>query len=300
MFGYIVVNQAEMKYKEFEEYHKYYCGLCKILKERYGARGQLSLSYDMTFLVLLLTGLYEPENVIGKRRCVPHPFEKHGYITNQYSEYVADMNVILTYYKCLDDWTDEKKLAKKLYADLLLRKNREIRQLYEQKMQNISKHLQAIYTLEQEKSQDLDALAGHFGYVMAEICAMKDDIWKEDLSSLGYYLGRFIYILDAYDDLEKDIKKENFNPLISRLADVSHGGIIDMAENAEITEQQWTWMEKWVQEILTMEVAECAKAFERLPILENVEILRNILYSGIWGGFYRAAARRQKKDESKG
>ena len=66
MFGYIVVNQQEMKFKEFDEYHRYYCGLCRALKEDQGAKGQLSLSYDMTFLVLLLTGLRSEERRVGK------------------------------------------------------------------------------------------------------------------------------------------------------------------------------------------------------------------------------------------
>ena len=65
MFGYIVCNQSEMKFKEYDEYHKYYCGLCRGLRNRYGVKGQLSLSYDMTFLIMLLTGLYEPEEAAG-------------------------------------------------------------------------------------------------------------------------------------------------------------------------------------------------------------------------------------------
>ena len=114
MFGYIVVNQPELKMKEYDEYRKYYCGLCKSLKDRYGARGQISLSYDMTFLVLLLTGLYEPEKHSGSRRCIAHPTSKHTYVQNEYTDYVADMNVILTYYKCIDDWDDEHMLTRKL------------------------------------------------------------------------------------------------------------------------------------------------------------------------------------------
>lgn len=92
MFGYIVVNQQEMKFKEFDEYHRYYCGLCRALKEDQGAKGQLSLSYDMTFLVLLLTGLYEPSEERGTKRCVVHPMTKHEYARNLYSDYAADMN----------------------------------------------------------------------------------------------------------------------------------------------------------------------------------------------------------------
>ena len=70
MFGYIVVNQSEMKFKEYDVYRSYYCGLCQSLKERYGVLGQLSLNYDMTFILMLLTGLYEPEDVVGQCRCV--------------------------------------------------------------------------------------------------------------------------------------------------------------------------------------------------------------------------------------
>ncbi len=61
MFGYISINKAEMKFKDYDVYHSYYCGLCKVLKECYGRRGQVTLSFDMTFLVILLTGLYEPD-----------------------------------------------------------------------------------------------------------------------------------------------------------------------------------------------------------------------------------------------
>lgn len=61
MFGYVVVNQSEMKFKEYDVYRSYYCGLCQSLKERYGVLGQLSLNYDMTFILMLLTGLYEPK-----------------------------------------------------------------------------------------------------------------------------------------------------------------------------------------------------------------------------------------------
>ena len=60
MFGYIAINKAEMKFRDFDIYHAYYCGLCKDLKERYGRSGQITLSYDMTFLIILLSGLYEP------------------------------------------------------------------------------------------------------------------------------------------------------------------------------------------------------------------------------------------------
>ena len=220
MFGYIVVNQPELKMKEYDEYRKYYCGLCKSLKDRYGARGQISLSYDMTFLVLLLTGLYEPEKHSGSRRCIAHPTSKHTYVQNEYTDYVADMNVILTYYKCIDDWDDEHMLTRKLYADVLLsgQNGRRLKEDYQQKIQVIAENLKAISELEEAGSDDMDALSGHFGNIMAEICAPKHDEWESYLRTIGYYLGKFVYIMDAYDDIEKDIGAGNYNPFVCRLA----------------------------------------------------------------------------------
>ena len=111
MFGYVIINKGDMKFKEFDIYHSYYCGLCQMLKKQYGFTGQLTLTYDMTFAVMLLSSLYEPEVSEDVVNCVAHPFEKHQTRQTIYTEYGADMNVLLSYYKCMDDWADEKKLT---------------------------------------------------------------------------------------------------------------------------------------------------------------------------------------------
>ncbi len=290
MFGYIAVNQQEMKYKEYDEYHRYYCGLCKSLGECKGARGQISLSYDMTFLVMLLTGLYEPEREqTGTRKCAAHPFSKHEYIQNEYSKYAADMNIILTYYKCLDDWQDERKALRKLYSNVLML-GRDDLSKYDAKIQIITDRLEKISVLEKKNSDDLDKLAGYFGETLACIFAYTNDEWEKSLAKVGFHLGKFVYILDAYDDLEKDIKKKSFNPLISRLNDFSGN------DPKTISSAEWERISEWVKEVLMMSAAECAKEFEKLPIIKNVEILRNILYSGIWNGYYRARKKRIKEN----
>ena len=111
MFGYITVNKPELKIKEFEEYRAYYCGLCGALRKRCGLKGQLSLSYDLTFLAMLLTGLYDGRTEDVPCKCIFHPFDKMRRKESQFLYYTADMNILLTYYKCLDDWTDERKAA---------------------------------------------------------------------------------------------------------------------------------------------------------------------------------------------
>ncbi len=91
-----------------------------VVKEKcYGMAGQISLSYDMTFLAMLLSGLYEPEETCSRERCVAHPLSRHMAIENIFTEYAADMNVLLTMYKCEDDWQDEKKFGRHLYGSVL-------------------------------------------------------------------------------------------------------------------------------------------------------------------------------------
>lgn len=277
MFGYIIVNKAEMKFKEFDEYHSFYCGICRDLKRKYGSAGQLSLSYDMTFLAILLTSLYEPETKNSKCKCIAHPFESHPTKNNIYTEYAADMNALFTYYKCLDDWEDEKKFHKLLYSKLLEGKTGKLQEHYAEKVKKISLLMQSFTEVEQSENADIDTLAGLFGQVMAEIVTYREDEWFENLYRLGFFLGKFIYICDAYEDIETDIKKGTFNPLKQRY------------ENPDFEEECKT--------ILMMMMSECCKEFEKLPILENVEILRNILYSGVWCRYEAVHEKRKAKEQ---
>ena len=112
MYGYVIINQSELKFKEFELYRSYYCGFCRKLREKYGFPGQMTLSYDMTFLIMLLCDLYDAEDITGSTRCAAHPLVSHPTRVNEFTDYAADMNLILSYYSCLDDWTDERKLHK--------------------------------------------------------------------------------------------------------------------------------------------------------------------------------------------
>lgn len=265
MFGYIIINKSEMKFKEFDIYHSYYCGLCRKIKEKYGFTGQISLSYDMTFLLMLLTGLYEPPTEVGSCKCIAHPFERHETRTNIFTEYAADMNVLFACYKCHDDWDDEKKFWKLCYGKMLEGKTKAMKTAYGEKVHTIWRLMQDFTDAEQAGETDIDKIAGLFGKVMAQIVACREDEWSDNLSRLGFYLGKFIYLLDAYEDVEEDIRKGCYNPLKKKY------------ETPDFEEE--------CRAILTMLMAECCKEFEQLPILENVEILRNILYSGVWSRY---------------
>lgn len=275
MFGYIAINKAEMKFKDYDVYQAYYCGLCRRLKDCYGKRGQLTLSYDMTFLIVLLTGLYEPETVTGETRCIAHPLEKHPTKVNPYTDYAAAMNLILSYYKCKDDWVDDKKKKGYIAAKALEPKIKKIETIYPEKVRIIRDKLEELSRYEQQDETNLDLMAGLFGDIMAEIFAWKQDAWELSLRKIGFFLGKFIYLMDAYEDVEKDIEKNNYNPL-------------KLAFQNEPPEQ----FAIECRSLLTMMMAECSREFEQLPILLHVDILRNILYSGVWCRYTMVTSKR--------
>ena len=256
MFGYIIVNKQELKFREFDVYQSYYCGLCQSLKERFGRRGQLTLSYDMTFVALLLSALYDEPVESSTCKCVAHPFEAHATSRSVFTDYAADMNLLLSYYKCLDDWTDERKWKGRLRAAALRGRDKMVEARYPEKAEHIYTLLEHIHLY--EKAQEPD----------------------DDLRRMGFFLGKFIYLMDAYEDMEKDEKDGNYNVFLLRRKKLS---------DDEAFEQE-------AYQILQMMMAECSRIFEKLPILEHAEILRNILYSGVWCRYEMIQKKRKQKD----
>ena len=277
MFGYIIVNKPEMKFREFDVYHGYYCGLCRKLKEHYGKFGQITLSYDMVFVLMTLTSLYEPETTKSMKRCVTHPLQKHEERVNNITDYVAHMNILLTYYKCKDDWNDDRKLKKLVLEKILYHKSGFSRNFYREKWNKINDLLEKLSEEEKKDNQDIDQMSGIFGKVMAEIMLYQDDEWKDLLNQFGFFLGKFIYLMDAYEDIEEDLKQGRYNPFT------------DLYKK-DTFEQE-------CQQILKMMMAETSRVFEQLPILEDVEILRNILYAGVWSRYGQIRCSRKETEK---
>lgn len=306
MFGYVVVNERELKGKDMLRYQSYYCGLCRSLKNRYRMLGQMTLSYDTTFLVILLTGLYEPESQEFLSRCVLHPIHKRTCITNIYSEYAADMNVMLSYYKCLDDWEDENKILKGLFSILLKGKNKQIQKQYEEKAAIVYEQLKLLHQYEKkdvrksgidaellaEKDElekalySMDTAAGYFGEIMKTLFVYKRDEWTDTLSRLGFYFGKFLYLMDAYDDMERDQLSGSYNPVLR------YYQCFEKITSQSKTIKYVAEFEERMSRMLKQMMAECARAFEHLPIIHEAEILRNIIYSGVWSRFVTVSEKR--------
>ena len=271
------MNKPEIRFKDYYRFRSYYCGLCCSLKMHYGNTGRMALGYDMTFLVILLSGLYDTETTEDTFRCIAHPFRRRGRRTNEFTEYCADMNMLLTWHKCMDDWEDERKLTRLLYAKLIGRKVRRAEAKWPEKSRVLKEQLQEQRRLEQENTRDLDATAGCFGRIMAELFACRKDLWEEKLRHMGFFLGKYIYLLDAYDDVFEDEKKGCYNPF----AHICHDEDFDSR----------------AESVLRLMISESASAFELLPVEDNMEILRNIIYSGVWRSF--EIIQQKRKQEGK-
>lgn len=289
MFGYLCVNKPELKIREFEEYHSFYCGVCRELKRKFGLKGQIAVSYDSAFLALLLTGLYEPECKSINKRCIASPVKKNLSMVNTYSEYSADMNMFLNYYKCVYDWNDDRRYTKHIYSKLIHKRIIDIQSKYKTKCQRIEEQLETLNKLEHDDVYEIDAAAGCFGHVMEEIFDYSDDVWNSSLKRMGFYLGKFIYIMDAYEDIEEDNKSGSYNVLKSM-----YDSVITSNEDKLVAVRKF---EDKSYNILSMMMAECSIEFEKLPVIMYADILRNILYSGVWCHFRNVTERRIKRYE---
>ena len=275
MFGHVQANLEELKPEEKERYHAVYCGLCHTLGERHGFSSRMGLTYDLTFLALLLSSLYEPQETNGESRCIVHPCKRHSFVKNKCVEYAADMTVALVYHKCLDDWQDERKLARKCYSSMLEKSYEKVKKQWSEQCEVIERELKEIARIEADKSISPDQAINACGRMMEAVFAYKHDFWERDLRLLGYSLGQFIYLADATVDYHKDMKKDNYNPLVV-----------------------WSANPEEQKANLKMFLGTTSEALERLPLVQDIGILRNILYSGIWIKYNREINVGRKDDKN--
>ena len=278
MFGYIMTDRKELKGKDLDTYRAFYCGVCRDLKAAGKERARLTLTYDMVFLAVLLTGLYEVPDQTEEVFCGLHPLKKQAVIRNSYTAYAADMNLLLSYHNLEDDWLDDRN-ALSLAASRLLRKEYlKTAAEYPRQVKAIRRYLRDLHRAEEEKNPSIDCAASLTGYLLGEIFVFQEDCWQEELRSMGLYLGRFIYLMDAWEDREKDRKSGGYNPFLL---------------------QKEPFTEDEAFRIFAEAAASAARAFEKLPVLEHVDILRNIMYSGIWVRYRAEKADKEKKTGNK-
>lgn len=267
MFGYLTANTELLTPEELERYKACYCGLCRSLQKRHGQASRLTLNYDMTFLVLLLQSLYEPEETRGKDTCLPHPLQARAWQRSEASDYGADLNVALAYLKCLDDWEDEGSLKALAQAETLHGAYERVCRDYPRQCAAISRGMEALHALERERKEDPDAAAACFGGLLGELFVWREDRWSETLRRMGDALGRCLYVMDACMDLDGDATWNRYNPF-RRYYGLSNN-------------------EQRFRSIMNMLLSDCLMAFDRLPLVQDASILKNILCVGLWTQFDR-------------
>ncbi len=281
MFGFVNANPKSLSEEERAVYQAFYCGLCRELKKRGGQKCEILLNYDSVFLALLLSGLYEPPENSFSFKCAVHPLKTREAYENEFISYAADIDIILSYESLKDRVHEGGALAYKKLLSSLEKIYGSSAGKYEDKAKAAALCVEKTTEAEEKKVSDIDVLSSFTGEMLGGCFVRKKDEFSEKLFSCGFYLGKYIYLLDAYYDYLSDRKKHRFNPLLLM-------GFSNMAEMTEFTEP-----------LLTTYISECVNAFEMLPVLTYSGIIRNILYSGVWSRFNIAKKRYLSKEQKK-
>jgi hypothetical protein len=213
MFGYVKVNKMDLTYREYEHYRGYYCGLCKCLKDNHGEISRLSLKYDITFLVLVLTSVYKPKSKVIEEGCITNPFKKKKKIINEITEYAASMNVLLAYYKLEDNLKDDKGLKDIISYNLYKNKLKRAYEKYPKKAEIIKEQLDILHNLEMQKNTNIDLVSNTFRNLTSEIFA-----YKEDEHTFKGYIEDYAFVWNTKEDIPcgttvKNVLKGNYRKM---------------------------------------------------------------------------------------
>ena len=222
------------------------------------------LTYDLVFPAMLLSSVYQMDETCENNCCIVHPIKTHAEIRTAASDYATAMNVILSYYKLLDDWQDDKNPAALAAASVYRGKCSALQEQYPRQCRAVADCLRELSALERDGENNPDLPANCFGRLMGEIFVMKDDsgATEQSLRTFGHALGRFIYLMDAAADLYGDLKHERYNPLVA----IPHGDIT---------------------ELLEIVGGDVMRTFRTLPVTSDRDIMENILCAGIWTNYQR-------------
>lgn len=263
MFGYVRINKMDLTFREYEHYKAYYCGLCKYLKRNHTELSRMTINYDITFLIVLLSSIYQPSAQVFHEKCIVDPVKKKKHIINEITEYAASMNILLAYYKLEDDVNDEGDIKSRLVRRAYRKSFKTAYDKYPKKADFIKACLGELRSLEEDQSTSIDQTSNCFARLLEEIFDYKDDEYRDRLRKVGFNIGKYIYIMDAYEDLDQDLEKGRYNPFSSYKDD---------REGLKVK----------VDKLIGMTLARLEEAILNLDIKVNKSIIDNIIYSGVY------------------
>lgn len=272
MFGYIRPFKPELRVCEYEAYKGIYCALCKALGKEYGAAARFFLSYDGTFAALLSISLSQECATMQKGRCTCNPLKKCSFLcgAEKSMSLAAAITVLLTYYKLLDDIADRSffgSIKARLALPIVSRMQKKAAARYPALSEKIGAAMRSQADAEKDPEPSLDRCAEPSAQalraIFCEISAQESE--RRILQEIGYHLGRWVYLIDASDDLQEDLKKKQFNPLARKFS------LSPVASPEQIAEAR-----SYMNEVLNASAARIVEAeallgFRRLePIIDNI------------------------------
>lgn len=265
MFGYLQIHKDELKVKEYEAYKSVYCGLCKQLGRDYGFLTRLILSYDCTFYAILLMSLKRSCTGFSDGRCKFNPLKKCKFADckdNAYSKASA-LSVISAYYKVVDDIDDSrffKRIALKIAKPFFGRRQKKAARRFPEIENIVSEMMKNQKAAENDELVTIDKAANPTAKMISDLAALEggNDLQKRVLSEFGYQIGRWVYLIDAADDYEKDKKSGNFNPFFK----------------ADINDKDY------INSVLSQSLARAYDAYNLLDIIDFKPIIDNMMLYG--------------------
>lgn len=273
VFGYIKPFKPELKICEFEAYKAVYCGLCGQMGASFGPLARAALSYDFTFLSMLHMALSSDIPGVRQGRCHVNPLKKTPCAEESESLRLgADMAAIMLYYKLLDNIEDSGfwgKIVWSLPRPFVAAARKKAAKKRPEGDRLIAHSMARQAEVEAANSNSLDAASEPTAEAMSGLFAMlsHDEKQRRILERFGYLLGRYVYLCDALDDLESDLKSGGYNPLVLRYN-------LTLPDTQALNTARQT-----ARESLYMTIGEAARAFDFLelscfqPVLENIVAL---------------------------
>ncbi len=278
VFGYVKPFQPNLRMRDFEAYKGIYCALCKTLGKRYGLFARMALSYDGTFLAVLSAALEADCPGFRKGRCVCNPLKKCTYAVNAQEslQKAATATVLLTYHSLRDDIRDSrfgKRLRSRFLSMLGRGAYRKAAQDAPGLEQQIAAQMDRQSLAEQNPEQGgMDAAADPSGRMLSSILSWlgKDEIQRRVLGEMGYYLGRWVYYIDAADDLLQDSEEGNFNPFLQY-----------RNQPGDLNQEKAKALRQYANEVLNSCVARLLEAYALLDLKQMNQVVDNILTEGL-------------------
>lgn len=279
MFGYVRPFRPYLRVCENEGYKSIYCGLCKSIGRSFGLVPRFTLSYDLTFLAIMDMSVNEVTLTAKPKRCIAHPFKKRSCADCSAStDYAAYVSILLVYHKLMDDLSD-KGIKSKLRATLLLpffdEPYKKAAAKYPKLAAGLERLMREQRKLEEHRTDNIDAAceptARMMRLVFSEIA--EDKAGRKLLGRFGYFLGKYIYLTDALDDLKKDAAAGAYNPLLGRKHRLTDGEYDKIAADTQF--------------LVNMVLGQLAEAYDKLGLKMYSGITDNIVYLGLPDVFKR-------------